>query len=192
MLKKLLLAILALFVVGVVAIVIAASTQPSEFEVKRSATIDAEPSAVFPHVNNFRRWEDWSPWADLDPDMEITYSGEDEGEGAVYEWSGNQEAGSGRMTIVESTADEHVEIKLEFLAPFESMSTTEFHFEPVDGQTEVTWTMRGENDFMMKVFRLIADMDEMIGADFDRGLAQLETAVFTAEGPGDDSAETDE
>src|SRR5207244_494994 len=39
------------------------ATRPSEFQVARSTTIAAPPSAVFTQVNELRKWKAWSPWA---------------------------------------------------------------------------------------------------------------------------------
>lgn len=180
MLKKALLISMGLVVVLLAVFFITAAMQPAEYSVERSTTIDEPTEVVFEQVNDLRNWEDWSPWADIDPDYETTYSGADSGEGAIFEWSGNAEAGSGRMTIEESRPGELVEIKLEFLEPFESTSTTSFTFDGDGEQTEVTWSMEGENDFMMKAFSLFADMDAMIGEDFEKGLDQLESAAGAA------------
>ena len=37
--------------------------------------------------------------------------------------------------------------------------------------------MSGKKDFVMKAFCLVVDMDKMIGADFEKGLAQLKPVV---------------
>ena len=71
----------------------------------------------------------WSPWEDLDPALERTYTGPDHGVGARYAWSGNRKAGRGSMEITDSSP-EAVGITLEFLKPFKSTSQTRFVFEP--------------------------------------------------------------
>lgn len=168
--------ILALLVMVFVTIV---AMQPSEFQIARSATMDATPPAVFEQVNDFHNWEAWSPWAKLDPEMTQTYDGSDAGTGAVYSWAGNREVGEGRMTITDSRPDELVEIRLEFLKPFAATNTTVFAFAPEGGGTQVTWTMYGTNNFVAKAFGLFMNMDELVGADFEKGLAQMKTVVET-------------
>jgi len=71
MIRKILIA-LAGIVVVFVAIV---AMQPSEYRVARTATIAAPAPAVFAQVNDFHKWEAWSPWAKLDPAMKQTYEG---------------------------------------------------------------------------------------------------------------------
>ncbi len=173
MLKKILggLAAAILLLVGFIA------TRPAEFSVQRSATLPAPAEAAFAVVNDLHRWEEWSPWAKLDPQQKTTYSGAESGTGAITEWVGNDQVGEGRMTIEESKANELVRIKLEFIKPFASTSTTTFAFKPTEGGTEVTWTMAGTNDFMGKAMCLVMDMDKMVGGDFEKGLASMKTAA---------------
>jgi hypothetical protein len=54
---------------------------------------------------------------------------------------------------------------------------SEFAFKPVGAQTEVTWTMTGQKNFMSKAFCLFVNMDKMVGGDFEKGLAQLKTVA---------------
>jgi uncharacterized protein YndB with AHSA1/START domain len=169
MLKKILIALAAIIAVflGVVAL------QPSEFRVARSAKMSAPPEEVFAQVNDFHKWDAWSPWAKLDPNANNSFEGPTSGNGAVFKWSGNSEVGEGSMTILESRPDELIRIRLDFVKPFEDTSTTEFTFEPQGDQTEVTWSMFGRNTFISKMFCLFMDMDKMIGDKFEEGLASL-------------------
>jgi hypothetical protein len=50
---------------------------------------------VFERIVDFRRWQAWSPWEELDPNLWRDYSGAESGVGAIYEWAGNRKAGSG-------------------------------------------------------------------------------------------------
>ena len=171
MIRKILLA-LAGVVVVFVAIV---AMQPSEYRVARTARISASAEAVFGQVNDFHKWQAWSPWARLDPAMKQTYEGAPAGVGAVYTWAGNNEVGEGRMTLTESRPSELVRINLEFLKPFAGTSTAEFTFKPEGTQTAVTWSMTGKVNFMAKVVHLFMDMDRMIGDKFEQGLARLKS-----------------
>jgi hypothetical protein len=176
MLKKILIGLAA--AVALLAIVIA--LQPSTFHIERSTTVAAPPANAFTLVNDFHSWRSWSPWEKLDPGMKRTYEGPATGAGAKYAWSGNDEVGSGTMTIERSDAPSLIGIKLEFFAPFAATNQTTFRFDPVPGGTKVTWAMDGTNNFMSKAFHLVMDMDKMVGADFERGLALLEKAAESA------------
>lgn len=176
MFKKILIA-LALIVIALIVVI---ALQPAEFRVTRSTTIAAPAPAVFDHVNDFRKWDAWSPWAKLDPAMKKTHEGAQSGVGSIYSWSGNDQVGEGRMTLTDSRPSELVRIKLEFKKPFEATNTTEFSFKPEADKTLVTWSMFGTNNFMAKAFGLFMNMDKMIGGDFDKGLAQLKSVAEAA------------
>ena len=169
MIKKILLAI----VVIVVAILGVASFQPDTYSVTRTATIAAPPAAVYAQVADFHKWEAWSPWEKLDPNMTRTHSGAPSGAGAKYGWVGNSDAGSGEMTILKAEPASLVEVDLHFIEPFESKALTTFALAPAGDGTEVTWSMRGDANLLTKVMCLFKSMDAMIGPDFERGLSQL-------------------
>jgi hypothetical protein len=173
MLKKIALA-LVLILVGLAVFV---ATRPAEFRIVRSRTVAAPPDVVHAYVNDLHKWPEWSPWEKLDPAMKREYSGAPAGPGAAYHWSGNDDVGEGRMTITDSRPPQSVTIRLEFLKPFAATNTTQFDFAPSGSGTNVTWAMTGHNNFMAKAFSAFMDMDEMVGADFEKGLAGLDTAT---------------
>jgi uncharacterized protein YndB with AHSA1/START domain len=158
---------LVLILLGVVAM------QPSDFRIARAATISAPPSVVYNNVSDFHNWAKWSPWEKLDPNMKKTFEGPSAGTGSSYAWSGNDKAGQGKMTIIESRPNELTRIKLEFLKPFKATNTAEFTFKPVGGQTAVNWSMTGHKNFMFKAVGLLMNMDKTVGGDFERGLEGL-------------------
>ena len=161
-------------IIAILFIVIIAG-RPDEFTVSRSVKVFAPPEKVFPHVNELRKWDTWSPWAKLDPDCKIVLSGRAAGIGASHAWSGNNKVGEGRMTITESRLNEMIGLKLEFLRPFKATNAAEFTFKSAGNQTEVVWSMSGKNNFFFKVFGLFMDCDNMVGKDFEKGLASLKT-----------------
>lgn len=169
MLKKIGIGVSA--VIGLFLVVVA--LQPAKFRIERSADIDASAAVVFPYVNDLHAWDGWSPWAKLDPAMKKTFSGAPKGKGAVYAWSGNDQVGSGRMEIVDLRENAEVTIKLDFLTPMEATNMTVFKLVPRGAGVTVNWSMTGENNFMGKAFGLVMDMDKMVGADFEKGLAEL-------------------
>jgi len=168
---------------ALVALALFVATRPSAFRIARSATVEAEPGAVFAHVNALRKWDAWSPWAKRDPAMKQTWDGPPEGVGASTHWEGNRQVGEGRMEIVESRPAALVRIRLEFLKPFAATNTAEFVFEPEGAATRVTWAMTGDNNFMAKAVGLVMNMDRMVGRDFEQGLASLKAVVEKGTAP---------
>jgi hypothetical protein len=176
MIKKILIALLVLLVVFLIIV----AFQPSHYRISRSATISTPPGEIFGQINDLHKFQDWSPWAKLDPNMKQTYEGAPAGAGAAYAWEGDKKVGQGRMSITESRTNELVSMKLEFIKPFASVATTEFALKPDGNQTSVTWSMSGENNFIGKAFCLFMNMDKMVGGDFERGLANLKSVTEAA------------
>ena len=143
----------------------------------RTTTIAAPPSAIFEHVNDFHKWNAWSPWAKLDPTMRETYEGAPAGTGSVYRWAGDRRVGAGNMMITESRPGELVRIELEFTRPFRATNTSEFVFQPEGNGTFLTWSMTGTNSFVAKLMHVFVDMDRMVGGQFEQGLAQLKSVA---------------
>jgi hypothetical protein len=172
-------------IVGIiVALLLFAATRPNSYRVERAATIPAPAGQVFGLLNDFHRWDAWSPWEHLDPAMKRTHSGAASGVGAVYEWDGNKKAGMGRMEITGSAPHSRITIKLDFLKPFESHNTTVFVLAAEGSATRVTWTMEGPSNFMTKLMGIFVSMDKMIGKDFEAGLANLTRVAAQSAGQG--------
>ncbi len=148
----------------------------SSFEVTRSTTIQADPARVHGLVNDFHEWTAWSPWEDVDPDLQRTYSGPSSGVGAHYAWTGNRKAGEGSMEITGSAAD-RIDIELEFIKPFRNTHRVEIAFTPTSGGTDVTWRMTGENNGLMGLFTKVMSMDKLVGKDFEKGLTRLKAVA---------------
>jgi hypothetical protein len=169
MIKMILVAVLVL----VVGILVFAATKPNTLRVERSASIKAPPEKIFPLINDFRSWGQWSPYEKRDPDMKRTYSGTGNGKGAIYGWDGNANIGSGRMEILDTSPPSKIVIKLDFIKPFEAHNTAEFTMVPAGDTTNVSWVMYGPNSYFGKLMSVFMNMDRMIGTDFETGLANL-------------------
>jgi Polyketide cyclase / dehydrase and lipid transport len=166
---------IALYVIAGVIIVfcVLVALQSSDFRIERSATFAAPPPAAFAQVNDFHKWEAWSPWAKMDPACKNEFSGSPAGEGAIFSWAGNKKVGEGRMTILQSRPFEFIRIRLEFFKPFAATNTAEFTFAAGGNQTTVSWAMFGRQKFMNKAFCMFMNMDKMVGGQFEQGLAQM-------------------
>jgi len=180
MIKKILLYGIVVIVLIITVFCVVVAMQPAHYTVERSATINAPAPVVFAQVNDFHKWQAWSPWEKIDPNMKKEFSRAAAGNGAVYSWAGNNDVGEGRMTITDSRPSDLIKIKLEFVKPFTATNATDFIFTPQGNQTNVKWTMSGENNFVAKAFSMFMNMDKMIGTDFEKGLGQLKTVSEAA------------
>jgi uncharacterized protein YndB with AHSA1/START domain len=166
-------ALVIVVIVLIALLLIYAATRPDTFRVERSAIINAPPENIFPLINDFRKWEPWSPWEKVDPALKRSYSGAASGEGAVYEWSGNKNIGQGQMEIVESSPSSKIKLRIDFIKPFEAHNTIEFTLIPQGGSTLVTQAMYGPSPFISKVMGIFCSMDKMVGKKYEEGLANL-------------------
>jgi uncharacterized protein YndB with AHSA1/START domain len=162
-----------IIVFAIAAILIFAAMQPNSFRVQRSTTIKAPPEKIFASINDFHRWEAWSPWEKIDPAVKRSYSGTESGKGAVYAWEGNNEIGQGQMEIIESTPSSKLLVKIEFIKPFAAINTVEFNLAQNGENTTVTQAMYGPSPFISKLMGLFFSMDKMVGGKYEEGLATL-------------------
>lgn len=169
---KIVLIVLAVAIAGILA---AAAMRPDVFRVERVATIQAPPERVAAVLSDFRAWKSWSPWEKMDPDMKRTYGGAEKGKGATYAWEGKQ-VGEGRMEITDATP-ERVALDLDFVKPFPARNKVEFALQRRQGGTEVRWSMVGGVPFLAKIVHVFVDMDKMVGAQFEAGLANLKSVT---------------
>lgn len=166
----------ALLIVALV-LVAGAYLMPRTAHVERSVFVARPPSVVYALVNSYRRFDDWSPWAELDPALQRTLSGPAEGVGARYEWSGNDKVGSGHQEIVESVPDQRVRTALAFGG--EGPAEAAFLLAREGQGTRLTWTLDSDmgNNPIGRWVGLA--LDKMVGADYERGLARLKTLAET-------------
>lgn len=169
MLKTVLLIVAA----AIALLLIYASTRPDTFAVERSTTIAAPAAKLFPLINDMRQFNSWNPYARKDPAMKAEYSGPAAGPGAVFHFQGNKDVGKGRISVTGATEPSLVTMQLDMWEPFEGHNTVNFTLAPDGAGTRVTWAMHGPSAFITKLMGIFFNMDQMIGKDFEAGLANL-------------------
>lgn len=170
-----LLYILTGLVILLAVLLVVIATRPPTFRYTRSLLIDAPPGVLHGFADDLHRFQDWNPWAAVDPSAVITYTGPAQGVGSSYTWSGNKNVGEGTMTLTESKPGELVRARMDFRKPFAATNTVDFTFESQGTQTLVSWSMYGPSNFIGKAMGLFVDCDKMCGDQFSKGLARLKT-----------------
>jgi hypothetical protein len=150
---------------------------PASARVERSVLIARPASLIFPVLNSFKRFNEWSPWHDLDPNATYDYSGPDSGVGASMSWKGNEAVGEGHQTITASDADSRIASDLDF-GPM-GVAKVELKLAAEGAGTRVSWSFQKDMgyDLIGRYFGLM--MDRFVGADYDKGLAQLQALIET-------------
>lgn len=149
---------------------------PQQQHVERDIVISATSSEIFPNINNPKSFNQWSPWVKIDPDTNYTYIGSESGAGAGMTWSSdNPNVGSGSWTITDSKEYEYIKVELDFGS--EGTATSFFDLQQEVEGTRVTWgfDMNAGMNLMVRWFGLM--MDKWVGADYEKGLADLKMLV---------------
>ncbi|PWI30432.1 transcription activator effector-binding protein [Flavobacteriaceae bacterium LYZ1037] len=171
--------ILFLTLILIIGFTIYIAVQPNSFEIKRDRTINAPTEVIYNNVIDFKNWEAWSPWVEKDPETVITLSDQTKDVGGSFSWVDSH--GIGTMKTLESNKPQSIRQELQF-GEFEP-SQIQWTFEPTeDGKTNVTWKMSSENvPFMFKASAFFSGgFDNMIGPDFESGLAKLDKIVVAS------------
>ena len=169
--KKLLKAIVWILAALVVIFVGGGYLLPNEVTVQRQTVINAPQEKVFALVGGYKRFNEWSPWVELDPKTQYTFEGPESGVGAKMSWaSNNPNVGTGSQTITEHVPNFHVAVDLDFGAMGKSQAY--WDLKPEGTGTSVTWAFKMKLDGMMdRWFGLM--MDRFIGPDYEKGLAKV-------------------
>ncbi len=158
-------------------------TKDGKFDVAESKIIEAPAEVIYNNLKDYKTWQEWGPWMELDPNIQINYAEKTEGEGASYSWSSDHmEVGDGSMKTVKVIPNKELDQEITFNTPMgDSKSNVYWRLEEtgMPGQTKVTWGMKGEQSFMEKVFMAFQkeDMETGIGIMFQRGLTNLDEVV---------------
>lgn len=146
---------------------------PSNYDVNRKINVNKPVPEVFNYLRLLKNQDNWSPWAEKDPNMEKSFSGTDGEVGCISSWSGNKDVGSGEQEIKNIVENQIIESELRFLKPFKSTSDAYLKVSEAGEGTEVIWGFSGKNVFPISIMMLFMNMEKTIGKDFEDGLKRL-------------------
>ena len=168
-------------VVGVLFVVVG-YTLPGTIEVERQVVIKAPPEKVFAVIGHLRRFNEWSPWADMDANAKFSFDGPETGTGQKMSWtSQNADLGSGAFSIVETAENQKVVGEFDYGA--KGKATATMSLAAVDGGTGVTWGYWAPRPSLMARWSGIFH-ESRVGADYEKGLAKLRGLVEKEAGGG--------
>jgi len=164
------LAVVAVLVVGVGFLL------PSTARVERSAVVDVPPCTAYAYLEGFQRFNEFSPWAKLDPNAVYTFDGPTYGKGAQMSWtSDNQNVGNGSQEILDLKACERVDIQLDF-GP-NGRAQAYWVLAPEGSGTKVTWGFFNDFGYNLIGRGFGLAMDSLLGKDYEDGIAGFKTMV---------------
>lgn len=177
-LKKILIVI-----AGIIALLlITALFVGKEYAVEREVIINKPKAEVFAYVKMLKNQDNFSVWAQMDPDMIKEYRGTDGTVGFVSAWDSQKEdVGKGEQEIKNIVEGERLDFELRFLKPFEATDNAYMVTETAgENQTKVKWGFNGAMPYPMNLMLLGMDMEKMIGGDLQAGLDNLKNSLEAA------------
>jgi hypothetical protein len=159
---------LVVLIVILVLIVVIGLFLSSEYSLERSIVVGAKPAAVHKLVGDLNRWEEWMPWKEQDPTIQVELGQKTTGVGASQRWTSKDGAGS--ITFTASDKDKGIEYDMVF---GDYTSKGSIRYEQVGKSTKVTWGMTGEIPTPVIGGYMALLMPSMIGTSFDKGLNNL-------------------
>lgn len=172
--KKVLKIIGVILLLVIAFILIAGLFISKSYHYEKTITINAPKDKVWSLVNNFHGQDKWSPWKDGDPNIHISYEGQDGTEGAMYKWKGNKEVGSGEQTLTKLEPMSRVNSHVHFIEPFDGEAETFITLDDADNNsTKVTWGFDTKYTYPMNTMLLFMNMDKMMGDQYTKGLNRL-------------------
>lgn len=172
--------VLGLGVLGLILAAVALGL-PAHVTVTRSVVVNAPEYAIYPYLNNLRRFPDWSPWAARDPNMRMTYAGPPEGKGSKVEWvSEVPSIGNGRMEIVETEPSRSVDLAANFNG---LEGTSSYQLSPAGSGSKISWSFSYETGSSpLKRWKGLM-LDGFVGSEYRRGLERLKAKVEADRAP---------
>ncbi|WP_170113363.1 SRPBCC family protein [Ahniella affigens] len=167
-----LLKFLVIGLLGLAVVVVAGSfLLASSVSMERSIVIDRPASVVYPLVSDYRRFNEWSPWAELDPATTYELSSPTNAVGSKFAWSSNDPSvGKGSQTITALTPNQRVETALDFGDQGQANSYVQLSAEGAG--TKVNWGFKSDlHGIVERWFGLL--IPSMVAPDYEKGLAKL-------------------
>ena len=172
--------ILKVLVLGLIGLVVALAViglaLPRDVHIERSTVIAAKPATVFTYLNGWKHFNEWSPWAALDPNTQYSYEGPETGVGAKQSWfSEDPNVGNGSQEITAVDTDKAITIKL--MLPNMEPSVVTQTLMPEGEGTKVIWAMDADMGFnpLNRWFGLL--LEKFIGPDYEKGLANMKPLI---------------
>lgn len=144
---------------------------PGRWSAERTVEVRAPPKAIFPLLNAPSRWDDWTPWAEL----ESSFEGPSSGAGASRAWN-DRRYGRGRLTIVASEEPRRIRYRVEVEGGAIRIEGA-LILEPVPVGTRVVWTERGDFGWNPLLGWTALVMERSQGEAMDQSLARLKEAA---------------
>lgn len=149
---------------------------PSSRHIENSVETNRKLTIVYDTISSFRRFDEWNTLALRDPRMDVNLAGPEEGVGARFEYSSDEEeVGEGSWEIIEAVPNKSVTFKITDEKSGKN-KITKFILEPTGrNNRNVKITQTYDVDYGMNLLGRYAGMyvSSNFGGDMKVGLSRL-------------------
>lgn len=171
---KLLKNVFLLLLIVIISLSIYVATIDGKYDVNKSHTVKAPVEMVFNEVNDFKNWENWGPWYEIDSTIVASFPEVTAGVDASYTWTGKD--GNGSMKTISLIPNKEIIQQIDF-----GTGTTPevyWNFNEIENGTEITWGMKGKSGFMEKFYWLTqGGIEKSMAPMYARGLELLDNHI---------------
>lgn len=142
-----------------------------EWRAEATLEVGAPPEAVYPLLEDLRRWDEWTLWGDV----ESTFAGALRGTGAIRSWQ-TEELGSGSIQITD--AQEHRRVLYEVDVDDGSLKVLgRLELETTPGGTLIRWEESGDFGWNPLMGYQARFMTKAQGAQLEESLRRLASVL---------------
>ena len=174
-LKRVLFVLLGIIVLAL----IAAAVMPKKMQVESEVVINKPISEVFNFVKMIENQKYYSIWVMRDPNVKVSYIGNDGTLGAYSSWESEMdEVGVGQQEIIALEENKRIEYELRFKVPFEATDTAYTLVEVIDStHTRVINGFRSKMPYPMNL--MLPMVEKMLKTDMDGNMHRLDSVLMT-------------
>ncbi len=160
-------------------VLLIAAFSKKDFAVERTITVNKPLTETYAFLTSLKKQNQWSKWTQLDPNIKMTYIGEDKTVGFISKWeSPHKQVGEGEQEIKKLIPNQRIENELRFLKPMRSVAQAYFTVaEETETHTCVAWGFTSRTPWPFNAFMLFFNMEEAIGKDFQQGLENMKRMI---------------
>lgn len=143
--------------------------------IEKTITIARSGQDTFHYVKLLRNHRYFNKWTLADPNVQITYSGNDGEPGFSSHWTSSMKnVGEGTQRISSVIDNSRIDYSLEFVKPFKDTAASYLAIEAAaNGTCNVTWRFTGKRNFMQKIMHVVFSIEKMLGNDLQISLENL-------------------
>jgi len=148
-----------------------------EYTIEQKVVISKPDPVVFDFVKLLGNQTYYNKWVMMDPNVKRTGTGIDGTVGFISAWDSNvRNVGKGEQEITRILQGSQIDSKVRFEKPFKNVADVQMTTKAISaGQTELTWTMCGQNKYPMNIMNLF--IPGMLSKDMTESLHNLKSVL---------------